>query len=353
MDFADRTVSFEFSSHCLDKDDSTTALPTAYGSIPLPHLVSLDFSASHDTKGSSKSFPKHETRHVAKHKVSKLKQMMLPEGSDGLVRPLLQMFLTIYRCPRQVRARRKLNKDRFISKMFLRGDSVTIVLRNPKQKSEARSISTFVQLLQSQINNSNGSSLVDMGPIKSYAVGRDKRKQLLLMSCQHAADRLEVWAQPVNTLSSVCKAAEIERFNDILQISECISNAAHDTKGSSKSFPKHETRHVAEHKVVQHDSFLQLLLFGRMLQSIAKVTWKFSHHLAVACTFFIVVSWQPTKNILEPQLLEKGRISQINNSNGSSLVDMKDQCHPVWGPIESYAGSRDKRKQLLLIGSYF
>ncbi|GKB66562.1 hypothetical protein Tco_0927974, partial [Tanacetum coccineum] len=146
----------------VDKDDSTTALPTAYGSIPLPH------------------------------------QMMLPEGSDGLVGPLLQM------CPRQ---------------------------------SEARSISTFVQLLQSQINNSNGSSLVDMGPIKSYAVGRDKRKQLLLMSCQHAADRLEVWAQPVNTLSSVCKAAEMAAG---------FPNAL--AKGSSKSFPKHETRHVAEHQ---------------------------------------------------------------------------------------------------------
>ncbi|GJW72488.1 acetyl-CoA carboxylase 1 [Tanacetum coccineum] len=111
----------------VDKADSTTALPTAYGSIPPPHLVSLDFSASHDTKGSSKSFPKHETRHVAKHKnvarcarfnpngryigsasvdtliklfeqsrvhvVSKLKQMMLPEGRDGPVRPLLRFVL--------------------------------------------------------------------------------------------------------------------------------------------------------------------------------------------------------------------------------------------------------------------
>ncbi|PWA62417.1 transducin/WD40 repeat-like superfamily protein [Artemisia annua] len=100
--------------------DLTTALPAAYGSIPAPHVASVDFSAAHDTKGSSKSFPKHETRHVAEHKnvarcarfspdgryfasasadtsiklfeVSKLKQMMLPEGRDGPVRPLLRMF---------------------------------------------------------------------------------------------------------------------------------------------------------------------------------------------------------------------------------------------------------------------
>ena len=30
------------------------------------------------------------------------------------------------------KARKPVNKDRFISKMFLRGDSVILVLRNPK-----------------------------------------------------------------------------------------------------------------------------------------------------------------------------------------------------------------------------
>lgn len=30
------------------------------------------------------------------------------------------------------------------------------------------------------------------------------------------------------------------------------SSAVHDTKGASKSFPKHETRHVSEHKVMHH-----------------------------------------------------------------------------------------------------
>lgn len=37
------------------------------------------------------------------------------------------------------------------------------------------------------------------GPMDNYAVGREKRRQLLLMLCQHEADRLEVWANPVNT----------------------------------------------------------------------------------------------------------------------------------------------------------
>ncbi|KAM3239397.1 hypothetical protein P3L10_014431 [Capsicum annuum] len=34
------------------------------------------------------------------------------------------------------------------------------------------------------------------GKMGSYAVGREKRKQLLLMLCQHEADRLDVWAKP-------------------------------------------------------------------------------------------------------------------------------------------------------------
>lgn len=37
------------------------------------------------------------------------------------------------------------------------------------------------------------------GQMENYAAGREKRKQLLLMLCQHEADRLEVWSQPTNT----------------------------------------------------------------------------------------------------------------------------------------------------------
>ncbi|RVW91253.1 Cleavage stimulation factor subunit 50 [Vitis vinifera] len=82
----------------------------------------LPTSAVHDTKGSSKSFPKHETRHVSEHKnlarcarfsldgrfvatgsadmsiklfeISKIKQMMLPDANtrDGPVRPVIRTF---------------------------------------------------------------------------------------------------------------------------------------------------------------------------------------------------------------------------------------------------------------------
>lgn len=37
------------------------------------------------------------------------------------------------------------------------------------------------------------------GQLDNYAVGREKRRQLLLMLCQQEAERLEVWAQPVGS----------------------------------------------------------------------------------------------------------------------------------------------------------
>lgn len=37
------------------------------------------------------------------------------------------------------------------------------------------------------------------GKMDNYAVGKEKRKQLLLILCQHESDRLDVWAQPISS----------------------------------------------------------------------------------------------------------------------------------------------------------
>ncbi|XP_039047721.1 phosphatidylinositol 4-kinase alpha 1-like isoform X2 [Hibiscus syriacus] len=82
-------------------------------------------------------------------------------------------------------------------------------------QSEGRSVSLFVHYLSNGSLDSlqsdsrgraydNGNSLVEAnehpvwGKMDNYAAGRGKRKQLLLMLCQHEADRLEVWAQPLS-----------------------------------------------------------------------------------------------------------------------------------------------------------
>ncbi|KAI4295546.1 hypothetical protein L6164_035584 [Bauhinia variegata] len=88
-------------------------------------------------------------------------------------------------------------------------------------QSEAQSVSIFVHYLSNERGDAvqlglkengreNGNSLVDAndqyhpvwGQMDNYAVGREKRRQLLIMLSQHEADRLEVWAQPTNTKDS-------------------------------------------------------------------------------------------------------------------------------------------------------
>ncbi|GAU22033.1 hypothetical protein TSUD_309370 [Trifolium subterraneum] len=89
---------------------------------------------------------------------------------------------------------------------------------------EAQSVSLFVHYLSNvkadavQVGSKgsgqeNGNPLADVrdlyhpvwGQMENYTVGREKRRQLLLMLCQHEADRLEVWAQPTNTKENISR----------------------------------------------------------------------------------------------------------------------------------------------------
>ncbi|PSS29414.1 Phosphatidylinositol 4-kinase alpha 1 like [Actinidia chinensis var. chinensis] len=161
-------------------------------------------------------------------------------------------------------------------------------------------------------------------------------------------------------------------------------------------------------EVVRHDSVEQLLLLGRMLQGTTKLPWNFSRHPAATGTFFTFMmlglkfcscqsqgnlqnfrtglqlledriyraslgwfahepEWYDLNNINFSQseaqsvsvfvqylLNERVDASQLESKGrgreiGSSLSELKDQYHPVWGHMENYAVGREKRKQLLLM----
>ncbi|CAA0807594.1 Phosphatidylinositol 4-kinase alpha 1 [Striga hermonthica] len=165
---------------------------------------------------------------------------------------------------------------------------------------------------------------------------------------------------------------------------------------------------VDRFEVVRHDSVEQLLLLGRMLQGTTKLPWNFSRHPAATGTFFTLMlfglkfcSCQTQGNLKnfrsglqlledriyraslgwfahEPEwfdlnnnnfaqseaqsvslfvqhlLNERVETAQIDQKargteNGGSLLDVKDQYHPVWGQMENYVVGRDKRRQLLLM----
>lgn len=95
-------------------------------------------------------------------------------------------------------------------------------------QSEAQSVYAFVQILLNQRMNvpqndskgqgqENGNALLNMkdsyhpvwGSMENNAVGREKRKQLLLLLCQHEAERLDVWAQPIGSKESTFSRPKI------------------------------------------------------------------------------------------------------------------------------------------------
>ncbi|KAI3934357.1 hypothetical protein MKW92_039958 [Papaver armeniacum] len=71
-------------------------------------------------------------------------------------------------------------------------------------QSEAQSVSLFVHHLSNERVDALPSDSSSKGSVRENGSSHndmleEKRKQLLLMLCQHEADRLEVWATPVNT----------------------------------------------------------------------------------------------------------------------------------------------------------
>ncbi|KAH9696023.1 phosphatidylinositol 4-kinase alpha 1 [Citrus sinensis] len=161
-------------------------------------------------------------------------------------------------------------------------------------------------------------------------------------------------------------------------------------------------------EVVRHNSVEQLLLLGRMLQGTTNFPWKFSRHPAAAGTFFTLMllglkfcscqsqgylqNFKSGLQLLEDRIYRASLgwfayepewydINCVNfaqseaqslslflhyllneradafqhdakgrgHENGSALVDVNDQFHPIWGQIENYDVGREKRKQLLLM----
>nr|XP_043627333.1 phosphatidylinositol 4-kinase alpha 1-like isoform X2 [Erigeron canadensis] len=95
-------------------------------------------------------------------------------------------------------------------------------------QSEAQSVHAFVHFLLNQRmdvsqNDSkghgqeNGNSLLNLkdsyhpvwGSMENDTISREKRKQLLLMLCQHEAERLDVWAQPLGSKDSTSSRLKI------------------------------------------------------------------------------------------------------------------------------------------------
>lgn len=60
------------------------------------------------------------------------------------------------------------------------------------------------------------------GKMDNYIMGREKRKQLLLMLCQHEADRLDVWANPLKESSVSRSKISSERWVEYVRTSFAV-----------------------------------------------------------------------------------------------------------------------------------
>ncbi|KAI7993654.1 Phosphatidylinositol 4-kinase alpha 1 [Camellia lanceoleosa] len=89
---------------------------------------------------------------------------------------------------------------------------------------------------------------------------------------------------------------------------------------------------LAAAAIFSHDPEWYELNSIKFPQSEAQSVSVFVHHLL-------------NEQVDAPQLDPKVR----GRETGSSLSDLKDQYHPVWGHIENYTAGREKRKQLLLM----
>ncbi|XP_042066521.1 phosphatidylinositol 4-kinase alpha 1-like isoform X1 [Salvia splendens] len=117
----------------------------------------------------------------------------------------------------------------------------------------------------------NGSSTNDSkdhhhpiwGQMDNYAVGREKRRQLLLMLCQHEADRLEVWAHPVGSKESSHRLKiSSDKWTEFARIAFTVDPRIALSLGArfpANSFLKTEIMHLVQSHITEIRSIPEAL----------------------------------------------------------------------------------------------